>query len=80
MHLAYLGMIGSRRRVARIREQLAAEGVDASALARVHAPIGLDIGAETPAEIAIAILAEIIDARRGGRARAASLSERPTSR
>lgn len=76
MELAYLGMIGSRRRVARIREQLLAEGVDPSPLARLHAPIGLDIGAETPAEIAIAILAEIIDHRRGGHAGGSALSAR----
>jgi len=73
MDLAYLGMIGSRRRVGRIIETLAAEGVPAEKLATLHAPIGLDIGAETPAEIAVAILAEIIDARRRGRARSRSL-------
>lgn len=71
---SYLGMIGSRRRVRRILEHLAADGVDAERLARVRAPIGLDIGAETPGEIGVAILAEIIDVRRKGRARAAALS------
>jgi xanthine dehydrogenase accessory factor len=59
-------MIGSRRRVRAAFEQLAAEGFDRNWLARIHAPIGLDIGAETPAEIAIAIAAEMILARRGG--------------
>ncbi len=72
--LAYLGMIGSRRRVRRILEHLTADGVDPAWLARLRAPIGLDIGAETPAEIAVAILAELIDVRRGGRAGAAALS------
>ena len=72
----YLGMIGSRRRVRRILEHLAEEGVDRERLARVHAPIGLDIGAETPGEIAIAIVAEIVDVRRRGRAARASLSRR----
>lgn len=63
---AYLGMIGSRRRVRAAFEQLAAEGFDRAWLARVHAPVGLDIGAETPGEIAVAIAAEMILATRGG--------------
>lgn len=65
----YLGMIGSRRRVRAAFEQLAAEGFDAAWLERVHAPIGLDVGAETPAEIAVAIAAEIVLAERGGTGR-----------
>jgi xanthine dehydrogenase accessory factor len=72
----YLGMIGSRRRVRRILEHLAAEGADAERLAHVHAPIGRDIGAETPGEIAVAIVAEIVDIRRRGRAARVSLSQR----
>ena len=63
---AYVGMIGSRRRVRAAFEQLAAEGFGEERLARIHAPIGLDIGAETPAEIAVAIAAEMILATRGG--------------
>ncbi|BCV22442.1 XdhC family protein [Moorella sp. Hama-1] len=63
---AYIGMIGSRRRIQGVRERLLAEGINQEALARVHAPIGLDIGAETPAEIAISILAEIIRVYRRG--------------
>ncbi|HEV3484760.1 MAG TPA: XdhC/CoxI family protein, partial [Vicinamibacterales bacterium] len=51
--LKYLGLIGSRAKVARIYTALAAEGIQLDALERVHAPIGLDIGAVTPAEIAI---------------------------
>lgn len=70
----YIGMIGSKRRVRAAFEQLAAEGVPADWLARVHAPLGLDIGAETPAEIAVAVAAEIVLATRGGSAR--PLSER----
>jgi xanthine dehydrogenase accessory factor len=77
LDLAYLGMIGSRRRVRRILEHLAAEGVEAARLSRVRAPIGLDIGAETPGEIAVAILAEIIDVRRRGRAADVALSKVP---
>ncbi len=62
----YIGMIGSRRRTTTIREHLRREGVAAEFLRRVHSPIGLDIGAQTPEEIALAILAEIVLARRGG--------------
>jgi xanthine dehydrogenase accessory factor len=62
----YIGMIGSRRRATTIREHLRREGVAPEHLRRVHSPIGLDIGAITPEEIALAILAEIILARRGG--------------
>ena len=63
--LKYLGLIGSRAKVARIYAALAAEGVPLTDLERVHAPIGLDIGAITPAEIAVSILAELIAVRRG---------------
>jgi xanthine dehydrogenase accessory factor len=62
----YIGMIGSRRRATTIREHLRREGVAAENLRRVHSPIGLDIGAMTPEEIALAILAEIVLTRRGG--------------
>jgi xanthine dehydrogenase accessory factor len=57
---AYIGMIGSRTKVATVFRGLREEGFDAEAIGRVHAPIGLDIGAETPAEIAVAIAAEIV--------------------
>ncbi len=63
---AYLGMIGSRRRVRAAFEALVADGVDPERLKSVHAPIGLDLGAETPEEIALAIAAEIVAVRRGG--------------
>ncbi len=62
----YLGMIGSRRRTTTIRERLKREGVAPALLQRVHAPIGLDIGAQTPEEIAMAIMSEIVLVRRGG--------------
>lgn len=62
----YIGMIGSRRRTTTIRERLRRAGIAPELLHRVHAPIGLDIGALTPEEIALAILAEIILVRRGG--------------
>ena len=62
----YIGMIGSRRRTTTIRAMLRRDGVAAESLHQVHAPIGLDIGAQTPEEIAFAILAEIVLVRRGG--------------
>jgi len=61
---AYIGMIGSRRKVKLLWEDLKARGVEPQALERVHAPVGLKIGAETPAEIAVSILAELIQTRR----------------
>lgn len=63
----YIGMIGSRRRVAGVFQLLGSEyGIERERLARVHSPIGLDIGAETPAEIAVSIMAEVIQVRRQG--------------
>ena len=62
----YLGMIGSRRRVAIVKEQLMEEGYSEEALGRLHSPIGLKIGGITPAEIAVSILAELISAKRLG--------------
>ena len=62
----YIGMIGSRTKVATVFKALRDEGVAETQLARVHAPIGLEIGAETPAEIAIAIAAEIVAVFRKG--------------
>ncbi len=73
---AYLGMIGSRRRTGAVFQGLEAEGVDPAWLDRVRAPIGIDLGAETPEEIAVAILAEMIAVRRGGRAPSLSLRGR----
>jgi xanthine dehydrogenase accessory factor len=69
----YVGMIGSRAKVSRVLAELAKEGVDQRHLARVHAPVGLDIGAETPAEIAVAILAEIVHVRHRGSSSPVSL-------
>lgn len=63
----YIGMIGSRTRVDTVFRMLQEnDGIDPSALKKVHAPIGLDIGARTPAEIAVSILGELIKVRRGG--------------
>ena len=63
--LRYVGLIGSRAKVARIFAALEAEGMPLECLGRVHAPIGLDLGAITPAEIAVSILAELIAIRHG---------------
>lgn len=63
--MRYLGLIGSRAKVLRIFEALQQEGVPAEQLARIHAPIGLDIGAVTPAEIAVSIAAELVAVRSG---------------
>lgn len=62
----FVGMIGSRRRARATLERLAADGYDPRRLDEVHVPLGLDLGAETPEEIAIAIIAEIIRERRLG--------------
>ena len=59
----YIGMIGSRRKVAGTFKALGEAGFSADDLARVHAPIGLDIGAETPEEIAISIAAQLVQVR-----------------
>ncbi|MDH7571038.1 MAG: XdhC family protein, partial [Armatimonadota bacterium] len=61
----YIGMIGSRRKVRFVFDRLRQKGISDHALARVHAPIGLAIGADTPEEIAISIVAEVIAVRRG---------------
>ena len=65
----YVGMIGSKRKVIEIFKTLRAEGLPAHLFDRVHAPIGLDIGAITPEEIAVAITAELIAIRRHASAR-----------
>ena len=56
----YVGMIGSRRKIRLIFDDLLGEGVSAEALARVHAPVGIDIGSQTVPEIAVSIVAELI--------------------
>ena len=63
--VAYVGLIGSRRRTAHTFERARQAGVPEELLERVHTPIGLDIGAETPREIAVSILAEIVAVQRG---------------
>lgn len=61
----YIGMIGSRKKIQTLFNQLLEKGVSKEALDRIHAPIGIEIHAETPEEIAISIIAELIKVRRG---------------
>ena len=60
---AYIGMIGSRKRTAMVKENLKEKGIDSAVLDAVYTPIGLNINAETPVEIAVAIMAEIIQVK-----------------
>jgi xanthine/CO dehydrogenase XdhC/CoxF family maturation factor len=73
---AYVAAMGSRRTQARRREWLEAHGVGEVELAELHAPAGLDIGADTPAEIALSVLAELVATIRGATG-AGSLKDRP---
>jgi len=62
----YVGLIGSKRRTSIVIERLRETGVPEVQLNKIHAPIGLDIGAVTPEEVALAIISEIVAVRRGG--------------
>jgi xanthine dehydrogenase accessory factor len=61
--LAYLGLIGSRRKIEMFKQRLAHKGVEPARFERLHAPIGLDIGADTPEEIAVSIVGQLIQVR-----------------
>jgi len=61
---AYIGMIGSRKKNSTVFQHLEEQGISAQELKEVHAPIGVDIGAQTPEEIAVSIMAEIIQVRK----------------
>lgn len=74
---AWLGMIGSRGKVARFFVRWEAAGVDPATFSRLCAPVGLDLGAETPAEIAVAVAAELVRVRRDCRRDPAPLSSTP---
>ena len=73
---AYVGMVGSRRRTRAALEQVVRDGIDPDRIAAIRAPIGLDVHAETPGEIAIAIAAELVLVRRGGTGRPLRETER----
>lgn len=77
---AYLGMIGSRRRVRATFEALQREAIPRDRMARVRAPVGLDIGAQTPAEIAVSVAAELVLVERGGSGQPLSAMERVLER
>ena len=72
MHIAvqanpdYVGLIGSKRRTSIVIDRLREAGIAGDQLEKIHAPIGLDIGAVSPEEVALAIMAEIVAERRGG--------------
>jgi xanthine dehydrogenase accessory factor len=66
----YLGMIGSKSKIAKMWQRLEAQGIDRTYLDRVHAPVGLNIGADNPEEISISVMAEIIRERRLGKVEA----------
>lgn len=62
--IGYLGMIGSRKKVRQVFDELKGAGADEKEFARVYAPIGLDLGADSPAEIAVSVMAEILQVMR----------------
>jgi len=72
----YVGLIGSKRRTNIVLDRLREAGADLEKLRKVHAPVGLDIAAVTPEEVALAILAEMVAERRGGRGGSLSLRRR----
>lgn len=74
---AYIGLMGSKSRVKAQLKELAKEGFSDEELSQVHAPIGLDIGAETPEEIAVSIMAEVIREKRSPEASGESLKISP---
>jgi xanthine dehydrogenase accessory factor len=70
----YIAMIGSRRKVLNVFRELEKEGIPREALEKIHAPMGLDIGAISPEEIAVSVTAEMIAVRRNARSNWCSLS------
>ena len=73
----YVGLIGSKRRTSIVIDRLREAGVPTERLNTIHAPIGLDIGAISPEEVALAIMAEIVAERRGGTGTPLSAWRRP---
>jgi xanthine dehydrogenase accessory factor len=76
---AYLGLISSRTRLADLRQTLLARGVAPEALDRIVAPAGLDIGARSPEEIALSVMAQIVELRRRGAGKAAAPERVPVA-
>jgi xanthine dehydrogenase accessory factor len=79
MDTRYLGMLGSRRKVALTWKLLEEQGISRARLDQVHAPVGLSIGADTPEEIAISVVAELVATRRSGSRRRGGISLRELS-
>ena len=77
---AYIGVIGSKRRWETTRQKLLENGIPGEKIERVHSPIGLELNAETPEEIAVSILAEIIMLRQGGDGRVMDPSQSSKTR
>ena len=77
--VGYIGMIGSRKKVHNVFDELATRGFSREAFAEIRAPIGIDIGADSPAEIAVSVMAEVFKVLRGtnGRPLSESLSRNP---
>ncbi len=75
--IGWLGMIGSRAKVTRFFLRFRAAGMDPALFPRLRAPVGLDLGAVEPGEIAVSVLAELVQLRRGGPAAPAALSAAP---
>ena len=75
----YLGMLGSRRKVALTWKLLEEQGIPRERLDQIHAPVGLSIGADTPEEIAISVVAELVATRRSGSRRRGGMSIREIS-
>jgi xanthine dehydrogenase accessory factor len=74
----YIGMIGSKRKVLKVYDELSTQGVSAESLSRVHAPLGIDIGADSPEEIAISVMAEVLAVLRKRSGKAMSLGTKET--
>lgn len=72
----YIGMIGSRRRVRALIDDLIDEGISSEKLQNIYSPIGLDIGGETPEEVAVSIIAELVSVHRGGRSQSLKLAKK----
>jgi xanthine dehydrogenase accessory factor len=75
----YLGMLGSRRKVALTWKLLEEQGISRARLDEIHAPVGLSIGADTPEEIAISVVAELVATRRAGSRRRGGMKLRDMS-
>ena len=76
--IGYIGMIGSNRKVKRVFEELVTEGTNPADLERIYAPIGLDICADSPAEIAVSVIGEVIKVQRKASGKHMRLKKMPT--